>query len=141
MYWNVLFRSDLSVPWWLIETWDVLKFVSLFFYPLCRQRLIETWDVLKWMHGKRQSRIKLINRNMRCIEICIRQLSPCITVWLIETWDVLKSLSSSCCKAVLFWLIETWDVLKYIFEKRIKEVIAINRNMRCIEIYSKRVSP
>ena len=52
--------------------------------------LIETWDVLKWSCERVRISGRLINRNMRCIEI-----RRC-TGWsdresrLIETWDVLK---------------------------------------------------
>ena len=57
--------------------------------------------------------IKLINRNMRCIEISIMGAVKNGTLSrLIETWDVLKCNQSGQIPLVLGRLIETWDVLK-----------------------------
>jgi len=56
---------------------------------------------------------RLINRNMRCIEMRWCPPASVMDLWLIETWDVLK------------WQLKStrnpWKM--------------INRNMRCIEIH------
>ena len=52
--------------------------------------LIETWDVLKYNRVITLDTTKLINRNMRCIEIIKNEGVSKNCVGLIETWDVLK---------------------------------------------------
>ena len=98
--------------WWLIETWDVLKFLTGWCswngMPINRNmRCIEM------AAGRMESkRIMKINRNMRCIEIQQPLHSGCSAPRLIETWDVLK-----------------WQR-----NARNDFGCKINRNMRCIEI-------
>ncbi len=53
----------------LIETWDVLKWMTFLLIWFIGLRLIETWDVLKFVY-----RMYLLYASIR----------------LIETWDVLK---------------------------------------------------
>ena len=101
---------------------------------LLNLRLIETWDVLKYQSSSATIATISINRNMRCIEICVESNSMPGIFGLIETWDVLKSgqlAKSACCHCRL---IETWDVLKYIQYSFLRSSTQINRNMRCIEI-------
>ena len=69
MYWNQTSVSAVMVHGWLIETWDVLKYVFAILCQLYPVWLIETWDVLK-SPSSTDSVLK----------------SP----WLIERWDVLK---------------------------------------------------
>ena len=77
----------------------------------------------------------MINRNMRCIEIGLQRPSEQAIRRLIETWDVLKYWCHTLCIWIQIWLIETWDVLKSPLPARIiTPVMPINRNMRCIEI-------
>ena len=71
---------------------------------------------------------------MRCIEILVFFfVRPCL-YWLIETWDVLKYICSRTCSCPFLRLIETWDVLKFSGAGAYNAGVAINRNMRCIEI-------
>ena len=96
---------------WLIETWDVLKSVQTGMNEW-EGRLIETWDVLKLSKMLCSINSFWINRNMGCIEIswiCLSGISVCR---LIETWDVLKYFSLVYIEQQRHWLIETWDVLK-----------------------------
>ena len=100
--------------------------------------------------------INVINRNMRCIEILLKQIaigSPlrinrnmrCIEIWpnipsvhawnwLIETWDVLKLKFVVHGQPARNRLIETWDVLKFFCGSPCASRYSINRNMRCIEM-------
>ena len=59
----------------------------------------------------------VINRNMRCIEICQFVVKLYRVFGLIETWDVLKYVFAILCQLYPVWLIETWDVLKCASER------------------------
>ena len=103
-------RRKLTVPGWLIETWDVLKPFSSFCVD-CRCK---------------------INRNMRCIETIKIARNSIRRPRLIETWDVLKPYRDI--RSIYDTrLIETWDVLKHLKIRFPPTTIKINRNMRCIE--------
>ena len=45
------------------------------------------------------------------------------------------NISDCSCKRAVFRLIETWDVLKWSWVDKLLSEFAINRNMRCIEIW------
>ena len=77
----------------------------------------------------------MINRNMRCIEIGLQRPSEQAIRRLIETWDVLKwrtSCGVNTSKLINrnMRCIEIWHLSKIL-----QGIIPINRNMRCIEIF------
>ena len=90
MYWNIMLNPPTAWPDWLIETWDVLKSVK----------------------GYCKDMGEMINRNMRCIEICAYKRDSAGDNRLIETWDVLKCCLTTFTNRRNTGLIETWDVLK-----------------------------
>ena len=136
--WDVLKYNMLFLFVWkfkrLIETWDVLKFVIYMVRDLFCRRLIETWDVLKFTRRLIKPSSGLINRNMRCIEICkprihvvklcmINRNMRCIEISVsarIIADQVPINRNMRCIEIWLLlllpvpkqWLIETWDVLK-----------------------------
>ena len=118
--------------WRLIETWDVLKYPSSYFFAY---------------HGK-------INRNMRCIEIPSRQVHPipaainrnmrCIEIlWSsTEEWWRLINRNMRCIEISAFRLhqAQLWQInrnmrcIEMNWENPETSNRMINRNMRCIEI-------
>ena len=113
MYWNFDISKDSPSWFWLTLTWDLLKYVSLYWLFSTLSRLTLTWDVLKWCYinnnsfvllrltltwdvlkystlVKSQSNTTLININMRCIEMQYWDYQPQKQTGLTLTWDVLK---------------------------------------------------
>ena len=57
---------------------------------------------------------RMININMRCIEMRVRQDETSYSWGLTLTWDVLKLRMIQCNSFSKHWLTLTWDVLKWI---------------------------
>ena len=136
MYWNNPIRRPSKLKGRLIETWDVLKYLSLCqfnsglwinrnmrciemkiysFRHFFVFRLIETWDVLKSIiFPVEYGRLLSINRNMRCIEIQLGKLKLFCKLLINRNMRCIEMGTATA---------------------RAKPVHPINRNMRCIEIY------
>ena len=70
MYWNSDILGSVESGFsGLIETWDVLKCMSILPKMLLKRSLIETWDVLKFLWYFCYVRHRVFNRNMGCIEM------------------------------------------------------------------------
>ena len=121
----------------LIETWDVLKSVSVNAFSLSINAFNRNMGCIEMKSENMNSRnSSAFNRNMGCIEINLTLTSPAALYRLIETWDVLKSVTSSGLSYSFSRLIETWDVLKLTLDaSTVFPPLSFNRNMGCIEIH------
>jgi len=96
MYWNLGFMFGIIPSGWINRNMRCIEMAGKWYLVVFGYWLIETWDVLKWLEARVYDGYNLINRNMRCIEIPSAASARFVNTWLIETWDVLKF----CCVVV-----------------------------------------
>ena len=91
MYWNIDKADEYKSGYQrLTLTWDVLKLWKHLSYIVHKIWLTLTWDVLKYDCRGFFKGPRVININMRCIEIILHDSLLFLRIRLTLTWDVLK---------------------------------------------------